>query len=271
MSYELPSNSSATGVGRLREIVTERQLAHGGWCMVPSPLVAEVVSASGCDWLCIDLQHGLIDEATMRVMVQAAGIRGTPVAVRVAWNEPGAIMRALDAGADGIIVPMVNTAAEARRAVEACHYPPLGHRSWGPLRSTLAQPGFNPAKGNEQTVCLVMIETTEGVENISEILDVAGQDGVMVGPHDLAISHSGTNTGAASSPRDVEMIELIAAECAKRGLVAGISCGSGAEARRWEAAGYTLFGLASDAALIGYGMTAQLSEARESGDNARGG
>src|SRR5206468_7835530 len=142
------------------------------------------------------LQHGLIDEAAMRGMVQAAAIRDTPVLVRVPWNEPGAIMRALDAGAEGVIVPMVNTVAEARAAAGASRYPPLGYRSWGPLRSGMAQRDFNPALGNEQVLCLVMIETHEAVENVDAILEVPGVDGVFVGPNDLAISHSGASEGA---------------------------------------------------------------------------
>ena len=84
-------------------------------------------------------------------MVQAAAIRRTPMLVRVPWNDPAAIMRALDAGADGVIVPMVNTAEEARAAVGAMRYPPLGYRSWGPIRSAMAQPGFDTATGNAQT------------------------------------------------------------------------------------------------------------------------
>ena len=88
----------------------------------------------------------------MRGIVQAAAIRDTPVLVRVPWNEPGAIMRALDAWAEGVIVPMVNTVADARSAAGASRYPPLGYRSWGPLRSGMAQPDFYPALGNEQVL-----------------------------------------------------------------------------------------------------------------------
>src|SRR5205814_2028442 len=126
VSYEVASSGRERAAGRLREIASERRVAHGGWCMISSPFAAEIMSAAGCDWLCIDLQHGLIDEAAMRGMVQAAAIRDTPVLVRVPWNEPGAIMRALDAGAEGVIVPMVNTVAEARSAAGASRYPPLG-------------------------------------------------------------------------------------------------------------------------------------------------
>jgi 4-hydroxy-2-oxoheptanedioate aldolase len=250
-------------------LVDERAVAYGGWCMIPSAFAAEIVSASGCDWLCIDLQHGLIGNEHMRVMVQAAAIRATPVLVRVPWNEPASIMQALDAGADGVIVPMINTSDEARRAVAASRYPPLGHRSWGPLRSAMAQPGFDPSHGNEQTVCLVMIETDQAVANLDSILDVPGVDGVVVGPNDLAISHSGSNEGAGTSATDVEMINRIAAGCRQRGLAAGISCSSGADARRWEETGYTLLALPSDGSLIGEGMAAVLAAARSSGHEHR--
>jgi 4-hydroxy-2-oxoheptanedioate aldolase len=262
VSYQIEgSGTNVRGAG-LRRLVDERRVAHGGWCMLPSAFATEVVSASGCDWLCLDLQHGLIDDAAMRVMVQAAAIRSTPVAVRVPWNEPAYIMRALDAGADGVIVPMVNTVEDAEKAVSATRYPPHGQRSWGPLRSLMADSSFDPARGNEQSVCIVMVETLEAFENLEGILSVPGVDSVLVGPNDLAISYTGGNTGAGSSERDVAMIREIAAACARHGVAAAISCGSGAEARRWEAMGYTLLGLPGDAALIGSGMATVLAEAR---------
>ncbi|MDX6631472.1 MAG: 4-hydroxy-2-oxoheptanedioate aldolase [Gaiellales bacterium] len=263
MSYEIAGSASATAGLSLRQIVQERRVAYGGWCMVPSAFATEVVSASGCDWLCIDLQHGLIGDDAMRTMVQAAAIRATPVAVRVPWNEPASIMRALDAGADGVIVPMVNTAAEAAQAVAATRYPPLGYRSWGPVRSIMAEPAFDPARGNERSVCIVMVETVEAFGNLEAILEVPGVDSVLVGPSDLAISHSGDTSGAGSSERDVAMIREIAAACARRGLAAAISCGSGEEVRRWQAAGYTLLALPSDAALLGAGMASVLAAVRE--------
>lgn len=263
MSYDIASAGTAATAGGLRRAIEERVVSRGGWCMVPSAFTAEVVSASGCDWLCIDLQHGLIGDDDMRVMVQAAAIRRTPVVVRVPWNEPAPIMRALDAGAEGVVVPMVNDAEEADLAVRACRYPPRGFRSWGPLRSSMAQPGFTPELGNTQTVCIVMIETEQAVENLDAILSIDGVDGVLVGPNDLAISHAGSNAGAASSPRDVEMIELIAERCRQHGVAAGISCANAADARRWEQTGYTLLALPSDVALIGEGLARMLAQARD--------
>lgn len=263
MSYDIAGAGAGGGAlgGGMRRLVQNGQVACGGWCMMPSAFAAEVVSASGCDWLCLDAQHGLIDDAAMRLMLQATAIRATPSLVRVPWNDPATLMRALDAGADGVIVPMVNTGEEARAVVAACRYPPAGYRSWGPLRSGMAQPGFNAALGNEQTVVLVMIETAQAVDNLDEILDTPGVDGVFVGPNDLALSHAGTNEGAGTSPKDVAMIERVAAACRERGLAAGISSGP-ADAARWISAGYTLLGLTSDAGLLGEGMARILTEVR---------
>jgi 4-hydroxy-2-oxoheptanedioate aldolase len=263
MTYE--TSAVAPGArGRLRDLVTDGRMAYGGWCTVPSAFATEVVSAAGCDWICIDLQHGLAGEETMRLMVQAAAIRNTPVLVRVPWNEPGSIMRALDAGAEGVIVPMVNTAEDALQAAAATMYPPLGIRSWGPIRSTMAQPGFNPAIGNEQVVCLVMIETVEAYANLDSILEVKGVHGAFVGPNDLAISHSGSGEGAGRSPRDVEMIERIAQACADRGLVAGSVC-TAEDVPRWHGMGYAFLGLQSDVALLSRAMADELAAARSSG------
>jgi len=262
VSYDIPGSGAVVLGSGLRRIVDERRVSHGGWCTIGSPFAAEVVSASGCDWLCIDLQHGLIDDAVMRLMVMAAAIRRTPTLVRVAWNEPAAIMRALDAGADGVIVPMVNTAEEARSATAPVRYPPHGYRSWGPMRSTMAQPGFGTATGNAQVVCIVMIETVEAVSNLDSILAVEGVDGVYVGPNDLAISHSGTTSTAGVGERDVAMIRQIADACRDRGLAAGISVADGADAIRCAGFGYTLLSFPADAALIGQSMTDLLGHAR---------
>ena len=263
MSYQIAGSASTAPGASLRQIVRERRVAHGGWCMIGNAFVAEVVSASGCDWLCLDCQHGLIGDEAMRLMIQASAIRGVPVAVRVPWNEPAVIMRALDAGAEGVIVPMVNTAEEARRAVAATRYPPHGYRSWGPLRSLMADAAFNPATGNEQSVCIVMIETLEAYENREEILAVPGVDCVLVGPNDLRISHTGDTTGSGTDDPDLTMIRELGAAAQRHGIAASTSCGSGAEARRYAAMGYTLLGLPADAALIGAGMTAALAEARD--------
>jgi len=259
VTYEVAAGRSASDLtGGMRAILASGEPSYGGWCMIPSAFCAEIVSASGCGWMVIDQQHGLIGDEDMRLMVQAAAIRRTPVLVRVAWNEPAAIMRALDAGADGVVVPMVNDVAEAERAARASHYPPIGYRSWGPLRSLMALPSFGPRVGNEQAVCFVMIETVEGFDNLDAILDVPGVDGALVGPNDLRISHTGDNAGAASAAEDVAMIERIGAACRERGLAAAMSGVDLGEAKRWVQAGFNLISVPSDAALVGEGMARAL-------------
>jgi 4-hydroxy-2-oxoheptanedioate aldolase len=248
--------------GSLRRMVVTREVTHGGWCMMANPFAAEIVAASGCDWLCLDMQHGYISDEAMRAMIVAASIHGVPVVVRVPGNEPNTIMHALDAGAEGVIVPMIGNADDARRAVQASHYPPLGERSWGPLRAALARPGHDPAAGNEQVLCIGMMETLEGVEKLEEIIAVPGLHAVLVGPNDLAISHSGTRAGLASSSRDLELIERVATVCGDAGFPAGIVCASGEDARRWEAAGFTLLALPSDVMLLVAGMREHLDAAR---------
>jgi 4-hydroxy-2-oxoheptanedioate aldolase len=263
VTYEVAGHGAVEGLGSgMRRLMDEGTPAYGGWCMIPSAFVAEVVSASGCDWMCIDQQHGLIDDATMRVMVQAAGIRRTPVLVRVAWNDPAAIMRSLDAGADGVIVPMVNSRADAERAAGATRFPPGGFRSYGALRSAMAQPDFSPPLANGQSVCFVMIETAEAVQNVEEIVRVPGVDGVLVGPNDLCISYTGNNVGAASAPRDVEAIFRIGDACRRHGRAGALSAVNLDEAKRWHDAGFMLIGLPSDAALLGEGLARSLSSAR---------
>jgi 4-hydroxy-2-oxoheptanedioate aldolase len=223
--------------------------------MIPNAFLAELASASGCDWLAIDQQHGLVDAASTRTMIQAAAIRDTPVIVRVPWNDPAAIMRVLDDGAEGVIVPMVNSAAEAEAAVRAARYPPRGFRSWGPLRSTLAQPGFDPTTGNDQTICLVMIETVDAVNELNSILDVPGVDGVLVGPNDLAISHSGATT---DSPLDASMIASVVAACRERQLITSVGCSGLEDILRRRKAGFTMLGLSSDVSLIATGLAHEL-------------
>ena len=159
----------------------------GAWCSIASSYVVEVLGSCGFDWICIDLQHGFAGLESLLPMVQAAAITQTPALVRVPRLDAGMIGRALDAGAAGVIVPMVNSAAEARAAVAACRYPPDGVRSWGPARLMLADPEYSAQRANAQVHCLVMVETLDAVRNLSEIAPVAGVTAVFVGPSDLAV------------------------------------------------------------------------------------
>src|SRR5437660_1636710 len=163
---------------------------------------------------------------------------GTPAFVRVPWNQPSDIMKALDAGAEGVIVPLVNSEEEARRAVGACRYPPQGYRSWGPTRAALQVNGFGPESANRAVVCMVMIETLEGMAALEEILAVPGVDGVDVGPNDLAVTHGLKPDATASTPEHRRLIETILQACVRRGLIAGIHCAGPDTALRWREAGF---------------------------------
>lgn len=216
----------------------------GAWCTIPSPWTAEVAARSGHDWVCIDTQHGLIGYDVMLPMLQAVSAGGVPSFVRVQWNEPGTIMKALDAGAGGVIVPMVNSVEEAQSVVRACRYPPDGFRSMGPTRARML--------GGEwrQPICVVMIETVEAVNKADEILAVPGVDAVFVGPSDLAVSAGLDSSYEGRHPEHRRMIEAVAKAARAHGVVAGIMCGSAEVAMQWQKAGYQMLALESDTRLL---------------------
>jgi 4-hydroxy-2-oxoheptanedioate aldolase len=231
----------------LRELWDRGGMTVGGWCVVPSAFSAELMGRIGFDWVCIDAQHGLVGYDQMALMLQALSITGTPAFVRVPWNAPGDLMKALDAGAQGVIVPMVNSAEEARQAVRASRYPPEGFRSWGPIRAALGVDGYSPAVGNRRVVVAVMIETAAGVAAADEILSVPGVDAVYVGPNDLAITHGMATSADAFGDEHAAIVEGILAACLRHGVVPGIHCGSIDTARRWRERGFRMVNVTSDA------------------------
>lgn len=234
---------------------------YGGWCSIPSPFVAEVMGRAGFDWVCIDMQHGLVAPADVVGMLQALDVTGTPPIVRVPWNDPAAIMRALDAGAHGVIVPMVNDVEAARAAVAACRYAPEGIRSWGPVRAALRSGATEPSEANRQVLCMVMIETVEAVENLDAILDVEGVEGVFVGPSDLAVS-LGDDPRNPPTARHEEAVDAIVARCKERDVLAGIFCLDVERAERYGAKGYRLINLQSDARMLRDRATSMLADVR---------
>jgi len=229
----------------------------GAWCTIPSPWTAELAARSGHDWVTIDTQHGLIGYDAMLPMLQAVGTTGVTSLVRVWWNDPGAIMKALDAGAGGVIVPMINSVAEAQAAVGACRYPPDGYRSMGPIRARVV--------GGEWRLplCVVMIETVEAVNRAGEILAVPGIDAVFIGPNDLAAS-AGLESGYEGRHPEHRRLILAVMDAARAHRVtAGIMCGSAAVANQWSEAGFQMLALQSDTQLLTAASAQIVSEARE--------
>jgi 4-hydroxy-2-oxoheptanedioate aldolase len=224
--------------------------AVGPWITTDSEWSIETLAHSGCDFVVIDCQHSLLDEVTAGRLLK--GLANAPAAgiVRVSRNEPARIGRVLDAGADGVIVPLVNSAEEAAEAVAACHYSPHGVRSFGPFRVGL---GFDVKVLQERVSCFVMIETTKGVEHAAQICATPGVAGVFIGPADLAVD-MGLPAGSAFSENPPAALAGALGKILKAtkaaGIVAGRPAASVADATRAAAAGYRLLTVGADRTLL---------------------
>jgi 4-hydroxy-2-oxoheptanedioate aldolase len=173
---------------RLRTLWKADQAAVNGWLAIPNSFSAEVMAHQGWDSLTIDLQHGVIDYAAMVTMLQAISTTATVPVVRVPWLEPGIIMKSLDAGAYGVICPMVSTREEAQRFIAYTNYAPRGTRSFGPVRATLYGGADYATQANDTIVRFAMIETAQALDNLDAILSVEGLDAIYIGPSDLSLA-----------------------------------------------------------------------------------
>jgi len=214
------------GFMKLPEKFTSDDTAFGCWLKVPSSVTAEVAALSGFDYVCIDMQHGFSDRNDLIPMLQAIQPHSPRAIVRVPSNEPSVIGWALDAGATGVIVPLVNSAEEAEKAVKACLYPSKGNRSMGPTRAERVF-GEEYVQGVEHSIqCLPMIETLDALNNLESILSVDGVDSIYVGPSDLSVNlglPKGNNDG---NPKFDEALEMIVSSCEKYNVVPGIHANS---------------------------------------------
>lgn len=211
---------------RLRQLWASGGTAFGAWVMLREPLVAEVASRAGYDWVCIDLQHGVVGFDDLAGMLQAVSLGGAAPLVRVPWNEDWMIGRALDAGAVGVIVPMVNSPEEAAAAVAACRYAPRGRRSVGPLAAAVRF-GDDYARGPaDDVLCIVMIETASAVERADEILSVPGVDAVYVGPADLSLTLGLAPDKDQVDPRFHDALAAVVDACRRHGVVPGVHASS---------------------------------------------
>ena len=220
---------------------------------------------AGFDLMTVDLQHGLIDYQTALTLLQVLQGLPAPVMVRVPWNEPGIVMKCMDAGFAGLICPMINTAEDARHLVQSARYAPLGGRSFGPTRANLVH-GAGYAKAANGTVpVFAMIETREALANLDAILAVEGIDGVYVGPSDLGLSLGCEPTLEPTAPEVLEAISAICARARAAGRIAGIHTGSPAMVRAMLAKGFHFASLLTDARLFISALSVQLAEVRGTG------
>jgi len=250
-----------SGRDRLDHCWAEDRPAFGLWGSIASPLTAELAAAAGFDYVCVDLQHGGADEDRMVSMFEALEARGAVPFARVAYNEPWMVNRVLDLGAAGAIVPLVNTAEEARRAVSGCRFPPHGVRSYGPLRAALTVGSADPERLAAGALCFVMVETREGLENVEEIAHTRGLDGIYIGPSDLSLG-LGREPGHGGDVLE-RAITRIREACAAAGIIAGMHCnGGGAEAKARAADGFRLVTVGVDASIFMAGVSRELVAAR---------
>ncbi len=247
---------------KLRTIWKQGGCVVNGWLAVPSSFCAEVMAHTGWDSLCIDIQHGMVDFQTAISMMQAISTTSVTPIVRVPWNEPGIIMKCLDAGAYGVICPMINTRADAERLVATCHYPPAGFRSSGPTRAALYGGSDYQAKANETIVAFAMIETAEALANLDSILSTPGLDAIFIGPNDLAISMGLANSLDPTEPKVVEAISQILAACKRHGVKAGVHTGSAANAKAMIAKGFDFVTILSEARILAQAATALVADVK---------
>jgi 4-hydroxy-2-oxoheptanedioate aldolase len=246
MSYAVTTEAHPN---QLRVLLESGGTAVGLACHTGDPHVAETLAMAGFDYLYLDQQHSVGGLASPVDMLRATARTGTTALVRVAANDPVLIGRALDAGAEGVIVPTVESVEDAHRAAAAVHYPPLGVRSWGPTRSAFGL-GADPATVNGQVMCLVMIETAGGVARATEIAGVPGVHGVYVGPGDLAVS---LGLDPVIGPRDERhraAVRKICDACAAAGIAAGITGDPRTEAER----GFRMVTAGSDVGFLKAGL-----------------
>ncbi|WP_327233337.1 aldolase/citrate lyase family protein [Streptomyces sp. NBC_01317] len=254
--------------GAFASALRAREQLIGYWSVLDSPVSTERIARLGYDYVALDAQHGLIAYSGVLASLTAIDTRGSTAVglVRVEANDPGPIGRALDAGAAGVIVPLVDTPGDAADAVAAVRYPPLGRRSYGPMRSAL-RIGPDPVDAHAQTVVLAMIETAEGLARVAGICATEGLDGIYVGPSDLRLGIGGATT------RDPEVedrfeaaLATIREAAAAAGIAAGIHTADGASAARRLAEGFTFATVSSDLVHLEQAAGSHLAAARGAGD-----
>jgi 4-hydroxy-2-oxoheptanedioate aldolase len=249
---------------RVKRLWAEGRPALGGWLTVPSSFSAEVMAHAGFDWLCVDMQHGVIDYQVAVTMLQAISTTDSVPIVRVPWNEPGIIMKALDAGAYGVIVPIVNTATEAEAAVTACRYPPLGIRSHGPIRATLYGGRDYITRANGEVLCIVQVETKESIENLDDLLAVPGVDAAYIGPADLSLSLGLPPASDHDEPAFVEAVQRVLDACKRHNVVPGAHAGNVVTARKRLEQGFLMVEMCDDAGSLSRSAAADLKALRGS-------
>jgi 4-hydroxy-2-oxoheptanedioate aldolase len=246
----------------LRTLWQSGGAAVNGWLAIPSSFSAEVMAHQGWDSLTIDLQHGVVDYQAMVPMLQAISTTATVPVVRVPWLEPGILMKTLDAGAYGVICPMINSREDAQKLMACTHYAPRGTRSFGPVRALLYGGADYPAQANDTIVTFAMIETAAALDHLDDILSVEGLDAIYIGPSDLSLALGCRPVFEDLDPRAAEAVDHILARAQAHGVVAGIHNGTPEAALARIAKGFQFVTVSSDARLMAAGAQQLIAKMR---------
>tara|TARA_B100001989_G_scaffold220546_1_gene173033 strand:+ start:10 stop:798 length:789 start_codon:yes stop_codon:yes gene_type:complete len=246
---------------KLKELFKAGKPIINSWLAIPSSFSAEVMANQGWDSLTIDMQHGLIDYPNAVSMLQSISSTETIPMARVNWNEPGQIMKILDAGCYGIICPMVSNRKDAENFVNACLYPPKGYRSFGPIRASIYGGNDYSKHADEEILKLAMIETKEALEKLDEILDTPNLNGIYIGPADLSLA-VGEEPGFDRPENSKAYSEIlrILESAKKRNLLAGLHNGTPDYAQKMIKKGFNLVTVGSDSRYITAGAKSDLEQ-----------
>ena len=237
---------------KIKQMMKEGKPVVNGWLQIPSTVSAEAMAQQGWDSLTIDMQHGLVDYTNALPMLQTiSSTEVTPLA-RVNWNEPGQIMKILDAGSYGVICPMVSNREEAEKFVQACMYPPHGYRSFGPVRGLIYGGSDYADHANDELLKFAMIETKESLDNLDEIMSTPGLDGIYIGPADLSLA-IGEKPGfdRPETTKAYSEISRILEHAKKNNIFAGIHNGTPEYALKMIDIGFNFVTIGSDQRSMG--------------------
>ena len=243
---------------KIKQIWKDGKCASLAWLSLSHSFSAELMARVGFDALCVDLQHGTNEMSDVLPMLQAISQTDTVPFVRVKWNDPGAIMRALDLGAYGIIVPLVNNAEEAAAAVAACRYPPDGMRSFGPVRAAQYGGSDYHMHANDEIIIMAMIETKDGLANLDAICATPGLDAVYIGPADLSYALDLPPRGDNPTPIHLETCDKIRDTAHKHGIKCVMHCAGAEFAAGAVKRGFDMVMVTADTACMVAGAKAQL-------------
>jgi len=232
---------------KLKQLFKEGKAAINGWLQIPSSYSAEIMSHQGWDSLTIDMQHGVVDYLNAVQMLQAISTTDVVPMVRVNWNEPGQIMKILDAGAYGVICPMISNKEQAEKFVQACMYPPNGYRSVGPTRGFMYGGSDYVDHANNEILKIAMIETNEAMQKLDEIMNTPGVDGIYIGPADLslAINQKPSFDNPEGSPQYEKIVNILN-HAKKNNIIAGIHNSTPEYAKKMIDLGFQIVTVGSD-------------------------